>query len=205
MQWPEEFEVTKLTAKINWLTALYSQRVIFHAKSSWCAGVVEEQKPASYKLAAFDEVNCQYHSQTTWPVGSIKVDCGRMTTTLDLKIIKLGLKQDMDNETFGDQFMTCSVEVGAGVGTGVNVGPLKAEAYAGGSVGAEFDRNGVTEVIVKVSAGASVGTDIIKDGSMAGVGVGDLSVDVGVTGQMSLISGRSSVESTGLLGGVFKK
>ena len=128
-----------------------------------------------------------------------------MTTELDLKVIKLGLKQDMDRETFGDQFMSCSVEVGVGTGAGVNTGPLKAEASIGASLAAEFDRTGLTDVIVKTSAGVSAGTDIISGGSIAGVGVSVLSVDVGVKGQISLISGKSSAESTGLLDGVFKK
>jgi hypothetical protein len=128
-----------------------------------------------------------------------------MTTELDLKIIKLGLKQDMEKETFGDQFMTCSVEVGVGTSAGVNAGPIKAEASIGAGLAAEFDRNGLTDVIIKTSAGVSGGTDIISDGSMAGVGVSDLSLEVGVKGQISLISGKSSVESTGLLDGVFKK
>jgi hypothetical protein len=60
-------------------------------------------------------------------------------------------------------------------------------------------------VIAKTSAGVSAGTDIISGGSMAGAGVSDLSLDVGVKGQISIISGKSSVESTGLLDGVFKK
>jgi hypothetical protein len=158
-----------------------------------------------FKLAAFDDVHCQYHSELKTPVGTIRTDCSRITSTLDLKIIKLGLKQDMEKETFGDQFMSCSVEVGVGTSAGVNVGPLKAEASIGGALGVEIDRNGISDVIVKTSAGVSVGTDIIKDGGKAGVGVSDLSLDVGVKGQVSLISGKSSVESTGLLEGVFKK
>jgi hypothetical protein len=133
------------------------------------------------------------------------MDCSRWTTTLDLKIVKLGLKQDMDKETFGDQFMSCSVEIGIGTSAGVNVGPLKAEASIGAGLAAEFDRNGLTDLVVKTSAGVSAGTDVISDGSMAGVGVSDLSLEVGVKGQVSLISGKSSVESTGLLDGAFKK
>ncbi|MDZ7650949.1 MAG: hypothetical protein U5K54_29555 [Cytophagales bacterium] len=49
--------------------------------------------------------------------------------------------------------------------------------------------------------GVSAGTDIIEGGSMAGVGISDLSADAGVKGQVSLVSGKSSGEITGL----FKK
>ena len=204
-QWPEEFEVTKVNEKIMWLNSISEPRAMFQNKSDWCqeTGAKEKAKPS--KLTAFDDVHCEYHSQLTTPVGTITTDCSRMTTTLDLKMVKLGLKQDMDKETFGDQFMTCSVEVGIGTSAGVNAGPLKAEASIGAGVAAEFDRNGLSDLVVKTSAGASAGTDIIKDGSMAGAGVSDLSLEVGVKGQISLNSGKSSVESTGLLDGVFKK
>jgi len=53
-----------------------------------------------------------------------------MTAELvDLDVIKLGIKQNMNKEGFSDQFMSCSVEVGVSktIGTG-DFGPLKAEA-----------------------------------------------------------------------------
>lgn len=196
--WPEEFEVAKVSAKIRWLSTIRDQKPMFQNKSSWCQPVGPEQlKP--FKLAAFDDVACKYHSQFKTVVGSITTDCGRMTTQLDLKFLKLGLKQDMDKNTFGDQFMSCSVEIGAGTSAGVDAGPLKAEASIGGSMAAEFDRTGLKDVIVKATASVSAGTDVIKDGSMAGVGVSDLSLDVGVKGQISIISGVSSMQGTGLL------
>lgn len=204
-QWPEQFEVTKVHAKMTWLGQILQQKVMFENKSNACLEKTAEKPQKPFKLAAFDDVHCEYHSSLSTPVGTIKTDCSRITTTLDLKIIKLGLKQDMEKETFGDQFMNCSVEVGIGTSVGTTRGPLKAEASIGGGVRAEFDRTGLTDVIVKASASVSGGTDIISDGSMAGVGVSDLSLEVGVQGQISLISGKSSVESTGLLDGVFKK
>jgi hypothetical protein len=204
-QWPEQFELTKVLAKLNWLGSIAQQKVMFQNKSGWCLEKSPEKEKKPFKLAAFDDVHCEYHSELSTPVGTIKTDCSRITTTLDLKIIKLGLKQDMEKETFGDQFMNCSVEVGVGTSVGTTRGPLKAEASIGGAVRAEFDRTGLTDVIVKASASVSGGTDIISDGSMAGVGVSDLSLEVGVQGQISIISGKSSVESTGLLQGVFQK
>jgi tetratricopeptide (TPR) repeat protein len=204
-QWPEQFEYTKVMAKLGWLGQIEQQKVMFQNKSAACNEKTTEKAQKPFKLAAFDDVNCKYHSELKTPVGTIKTDCSRMTTTLDLKVIKLGLKQDMDKETFGDQFMSCSVKVGVGASAGINAGPLKAEASIGGALGVEIDRNGISDVVVETSAGVSVGTDIISDGSMAGVGVSDLSLEVGVKGQVSLISGKSSVESTGLLDGVFKK
>ncbi|NEW83056.1 MAG: hypothetical protein GZ094_11910 [Mariniphaga sp.] len=127
-----------------------------------------------------------------------------MTTELDLKILKLGLKQDMNKETFGDQYMSCSVELSAATGVGFNMGPLKAEVSAGVGARAEFDRNGLRDFILKASAGISAGTDVMDGASMLGVGAGDLSIDANVTGQISILSGKSSVEGGGMLEGVNK-
>ncbi len=213
--WPEVFEPTKVNAKIAWLTTVRNQKVMFQDKSSWCQPTSQKKKDGPFKLAEFDDVHCEYHSMLTTPVGTIRTDCSRMTSELDLKFVKLGLKQDMNKETFGDQFMSCSVEVGAGVSVGSrNLGPIKAEASIGGAVAMEFDRTGITDVILKGSAGISVGTDIIKDGSDAsGMKVGtdmkdggandvgvikDLQLEVGVKGQVSMISGISSVGGSGL-------
>jgi hypothetical protein len=69
---------------------------------------------------------------------------------------------------------------------------------------AEFDRTGSTDVVIKTEVGVSLGTDIIDGGSMTGADVSDLLVNVGVKGQISLVSGKSSVESTGLHDGVLK-
>lgn len=202
IQWPEEFEVTKIKAKIDWLSLIADAGYV-SITSFKCA----PPKPAKTggKLPEFDDIHCEYHSTLKLGAGTIQNDCSRMTTELDLKFIKLGLKQDMNKETFNDQFMSCSVEVGVSAGAGVNTGPLKAEASVGAAVGAEFDRTGLKDVVVKVNAGISAGTDMIEGGSMAGMGVSDLSADVGVEGKVSLISGKSSVESTGLLQGIFKK
>jgi tetratricopeptide (TPR) repeat protein len=199
IQWPEQFEYTKLSYKSNWLGILSD--ISFESITTYKCQV----KPApatNGKLAEFDDVACQYHSTFTTPVGTIKTDCSRMTTELDLKVVKLGLKQDMNKETFNDQFMSCSVEVGVGAGAGIKNGPLKAEASIGVALGAEFDRGGLKDVVIKANAGVGIGTDVIDGGSMAGVGVSDLSADAGVKGQISLISGKSSVESTGLLQGI---
>lgn len=202
--WPEEFELAKVIAKIKWLTAISGGGGVFKTKSNYCLNK-EDLKPGKFKLQEFDDVHCEYHSELKLPVGKISVDCSRVTSELDLKIIKFGLKQNMEKETFGDQFMSGSVEIGTGISEGFNSNLLKAEASIGAAMRAEFDRTGLTDVIVKTQAGVSLGTKFIEDGSMAGVGVSDLSVDVGVKGQISLISGKSSVESTGLLDGVLKK
>lgn len=198
--WPEQFELAKVQAKIAWLNSIKSQGVAFKNKSSWCQAGTGDLGQKPFKLQAFDDVHCEYHSELSTPVGTIRADCSRLTTTLDLKFIKLGLKQDMDKNTFNDQFMNCTVEVGAGVDLGAkNLGPIKAELSVAGAIAVEIDRTGITDVIVKGTAGVSVGTDVINDGSAAGLGVKDLQIEVGVKGQVSIITGKGSIEGTGVL------
>lgn len=209
--WPEDFEVEKIQAKIKWLGTIYTMKPQFQAKCIDQAGGDLQPKP--FKLQDFDDVHCEYHSELKLPLGKINVDCSRVTSELDLKFIKFGLKQNMEKgtndgtvmENFADQFMTCSVEVGASESAGFETEVLKAEASVGVAMRAEFDRTGLTDVILKAEAGVGLGTKLIEDGSMAGVGVHDLSVEAGVEGQISLVSGKTSVESTGVLEGVFKK
>ena len=215
-QWPEVFEVIKINAKIQWLSVISGQRVYFKNIGGSCDQVKVKDATGSPKLQEFDDVHCMYHSELSTPVGTIRTDCSRITSTLDLKFVKLGLKQDMNKNTFSEQFMNCTVEVGAGVAFGEkNLGPIKAEAAVGGSIAVEIDRSGITDVILKGAAGVSVGTNVINDGSeAAGVNVGvqtkdgsasdvgaikDLQLEAGFKGQISLISGKSSVGLTGIL------
>lgn len=106
----------------------------------------------------------------------LKMDCCRFTTELDLCVIKFGLKQNVDNETFADQLMICMVEVVAKVGKDVKTG-------AGTNIiGAASEATGTPS-------------------SIMGVGVSDVSIDGGVEGRIILESGRGFVYGTG----IFKK
>jgi tetratricopeptide (TPR) repeat protein len=204
-EWPEKFEAYKIAAKISWLGALGAEPPIsFESITQYkCAPPVQGK---SGKLANFDDVACKYHSEITLFIGKMKSDCSRFTTEVDLGAIKLGLKQDMDKETFADQFMSCSVEVGAKVGKDVKMGPLSVEASAGARVGVEIDRTGVKDVYITGGVKAGAGTNIIGDAAEAagtpssalGQGVSDISIDGGVEGKISLVSGRGSIYGTGI-------
>ena len=204
-EWPEKFEAHKLEAKISWLGALCAEAPLdFISITEFkCA---RPPLAKAGKLAQFDDVACKYHSELNLPLGKMKMDCSRFTTELDLSFIKLGLKQDMDKETFADQFMSCSVEVGAKVGKDVKLGPLSVEASAGSRIGIEIGRTGVKDVYVTTAVKAGVGTNIISEASelagtpssMMGQGVSDLSIDGGIEGRISLISGKGSIYGIGV-------
>jgi tetratricopeptide (TPR) repeat protein len=206
-EWPENFEVKKLQAKISWLDALEAES-IFDFISITKYKCIKPLQGKAGKLSQFDDVACQYHSELSLFVGKMKMDCSRFTTELDLSVIKFGLKQDMDKETFADQFMSGSVEVGAKIGKDVKLGPLSVEASAGTRIGIEIDPTGVKDVYVTGGVKAGAGTNIIGEASeaagtpssMMGVGVSDVSIDGGIEGRISLVSGRGSIYGTGIFG-----
>ena len=204
-EWPEKFEAYKITAKIAWLSALGAEPPVSFESITQFKCASQAQAKAG-KLSNFDDVACKYHSEVKLFIGTMKSDCSRFTTEVDLGAVKLGLKQNMDKETFADQFMSCSVEIGAKVGEDVKIGPLSVEASAGARVGIEIDRTGVKDVYVTGGVKAGGGTTIIGEAADAlgtsssalGNGISDLSLDAGVEGKISLISGKGSIYGTGI-------
>ena len=202
---PEEFTAHKLEAKITWLSALNAKSPIdFISITEYKCNTPVKSKAG--KLAEFDDVACKYHSEISFPIGKMKMDCSRWTTELDLSFVKFGLKQNMDKETFADQFMECNIEVGAKIGKDLKLGPLSVEASAGSRVGIEIDRSGIKDIYITGGVKVEAGTNIIGEASVAsgtpasmmGVGVSDHSIDAGVEGKISIISGRGSIYGTGI-------
>ncbi|NEW83061.1 MAG: hypothetical protein GZ094_11935 [Mariniphaga sp.] len=113
----------------------------------------------------------------------------------------------MDQETFGDQFKSCNVEFTAKAGSGsVKMVPVSLGVNASVGVGIVIGRAGVQDLYltgkVEVEAGTNALGELAKDKdittSMGGIGVSDKSQDAGVKGRMSLISGKTTLEGTGL-------
>jgi tetratricopeptide (TPR) repeat protein len=204
-EWPEKFEAYKIAAQISWLGALGAEPPLkFESVTQFkCAPPVQSK---GGKLSNFDDVACKYHSEITLIFGKMKSDCSRFTTEVDLGAVKLGLKQDMDKKTFADQFMSCNVEIGIKAGKDIKIGPLSVETSAGGRVGIEIDRTGVKDVYITGGVKAGAGTHVIGDAadaagtpsSVLGQGVSDLSIDGGIEGKISLVSGKGSIYGTGI-------
>jgi hypothetical protein len=204
-EWPEKYETYKLSAMIKWLEELRVNAP--HGFESITEFKCKTPNPAKGgPLANFDDVACKYHSEIRLGLGTMRSDCSRFTTEIDLGFIKGGLKQDMDKETFADQFMSCNVEVGAKVGRDVKFGPVTVEASAGARVGFEIDRSGVKDVYVVGGVKAGASSNIISEASealgtpasMMGQGVNDVSLEGGIEGRISIISGRGSIYGTGI-------
>ena len=177
----DEFKLTVIKAQIEWLGAFMASGI----RTDGDMGIrVDEsclrqkQAPRGGKLANFNDVHCQYHSELNLGIGSIITDCDRMVSTLGVGPVKLGLNQDMGQGTdFRDSFVSCTVEVTAGKSAGAHVGPVSIEVGAEAGVGVEIGRNGVEDVYVTGKLEAEVM-------NVAGSGA---------EGRMSLISGSSSV------------
>jgi len=204
-EWPEKYETYKLAAMIKWLEELRVNAP--HGFESITQYKCQPATPAKGgPLAEFDDVACRYHSKLELGPLKMKSDCSRFTTEIDAGAIKLGLKQNMDKETFADQFMSCTVEVGAKVGRDVKLGPVTVEASAGARIGFEFDRSGLKDAYVVGGVKAGVGSNIISEASEAlgtpsslmGQGVNDVSLDGGIEGRISIISGKGSIYGTGI-------
>lgn len=184
MTFPEEFEVAKYGLKLSWLSVLKNH--LFISITQYACKPQQEKSSGGKKLPDFDDINCQYHSTFWTPMGTMKMDCSRWTTELDLEVVKIGLKQDMNQESFGDQFVSCTVEVGTGIGKEIEKGPITFGAEAGAGVGIEIDRSGVKDVFV--TAGVKGGVTV----------TGPVNASGGIEGRVSLISGASSLNGTGV-------
>lgn len=204
-EWPEKYEYHKLAAMMSWLGTLKAQPPYSYEEITEFKCAPPKQAKGG-KLAKFDDVACKYHSTMRLGLGVMKADCSSFTTELDLGALKLGLKQDMDKETFADQFVSCNIEIGMKVGRDVKMGPVTVEASAGARVGFDIDRTGVKDVYVVGGVKAGAGTNMIGNASealgtpssMMGQGVSDLSFDGGVEGRISIVSGRGSIYGTGI-------
>ena len=84
----------------------------------------------------------------------------------------------------------------------IEEGPIKVEAKVGGSIEFEFDRSGLKDINLSVEAKAGLGHNMFDgkteiDGSIGGKDVIDTTIEVGLEGRISLISGKGSVKGTG--------
>lgn len=139
------------------------------------------------KLTEFKDPNCTINSE----FGSARLgftmtlNCSGLTTTVNAGVISGTLNQDLDHAGFGDSFKNCTVSIGPKVSAGGKLGPLQASVSAGVGADIEIDRTGVTDVVV-------VG------GVEAAAGVGSAGASAGMEGRMSLNSGASSLNGTGI-------
>lgn len=202
--WPEEFELEKLRAMITWLGMISGQEVRF---ASPCEVPEEEEELGlvSGKLGDFYDMTCKEKSEMNLIIGSVTIECNKMTTQLDSKFFKYTVKENMDT----DQIIQGSVEIGLDwdLAKASELGPVKAELKGELYGFVEFDGNGVTDIGVKAGAKVAVGSNFIsEDTNKATLGfVDDKSVTlIGAEARWGWNSGPS-MEGKGILQGMTTK
>jgi len=206
--WPERFEVSKLLAKIEWLTALLAEPPIsFESITTYrCA------KPPIGKegqLSKFDDVACQYNDTLNLIIIKFTNNCSRMTSEFDFLFLSYVRKDDFERAE-DDTYISSTYKISAEAGKDLKAGPLKVEAKIAGGIEFEFGREGIEDVAligeVKVGAGTGIMDEDEKSGSpgigIAGKDAFPTTVEAGVEGRISIISGKGSVSGTGILKGI---
>ncbi len=191
---PEEFEMEKLRAQKMWLGMISGQEVRFRDKCD-TGPAQPQQKPVTRKLADFYDMNCRQKSVMNLGIGSVTIECNKMTTSLDAKFMKFTVKENMDNGAI----IRGTAEIGYGVSAGKEAGPFKAEAKAEGAAFVEFDDSGITDAGIKATLSAEAGTGVVPEGTDIITGVSDPSVTViGAEARWGWNSG-GSLQGKGLL------
>jgi len=211
-QWPDEFEVSKLTYQANWLSTLRDlkyEETGFFDNRPLCITEEDDPENGSDSLQNFDDVACQYKSEMNLGVWKFTQNCSKMTSELDLKFIQYKREDDF-NRAEGDTYVKSTLKFAVEKGfdaTKIERGPLKAEAKVGAGMEIEMDRTGVKDIIFSVEAKAGIGTNVLDDaleegGSIGGKDMVDTTVEIGVEAKASLMSGKGSVKGTGKLEGI---
>ncbi len=186
INWPEEFEMIKIHAKIKWINLIKNQIVRFQPGGPFCESGKEDVKEKT-KLSAFDDVACKYHSSVDLYVMEFNNDCSRFEGKLKLGALNYTRKIDSDDH---DKLLAASIELKVGASKGVESGPVQAELKAEITGKMEWNDKEVTNWEVTSEIGISAGSNL---------GHGDKSIDIaGMKAQIGLNSG-SSVAGKGLL------
>ena len=200
---PEEtYEMEKYRAQMMWLTLIGGQEVRFQSKCTY-AGMEEQEKPKAKKLADFYDMNCKQKSVMNLGIGSVTIECNKMTTELDAGFLKYSQRENMDNGTI----IRGTVEIGKdfGIGKGFAAGPVKAELKAGAGAFIEFDSEGITDAGVKGGIGVEVGSNIVSEATQKETGAEDQGTTAfGAEARWGWNSG-GSVAGKGLLSGLVIK
>jgi hypothetical protein len=204
--WPEQFELAKIQAQIQWLTSIQGQVVKFKDKSSWCQNKTDSAEGKPFKLQAFDDVACKYRSKMDLKIMKFTNNCSRMTSEFDFMFLSYVRKDDFERAE-GDTYISSTYKISAEAGKDLKAGPLKVEAKVGGGIELEFGTQGLENVSLigeaKVGAGTGIMDEDDKSGSegigIAGKDAFPTTIEAGVEGRISIISGKGSVSGTGVL------
>ena len=204
------FEMLVLENKINWLKKIKEYRPLLYLETENIPCADKEKPTLNHgKLANFDVVACNYNDTMNLGVIAFYQNCSRMTSKLNLKFVEY-TRYDNFERAEGDNFESSTLKISVEKGFDdlkTDYGPLKLEAKVGAAIELEFDGQGVKDVILSVEAKAGAGINgadegLEAGGNIAGKDIVDTTVEIGVEGRISIISGKGSVSGTGKLEGI---
>ena len=129
-----------------------------------------------------------------------------MTSEFDFMFLNYVRKDDFERAE-GDTYVSSTFKVSAEVGKDESAGPLKVEAKVGAGIELEFGRTGVEDVTLIGEAKVGIGTNVLDENEETGAtGIGiagkdafPTTIEAGVEGRISIMSGRGAVKGTGIL------
>lgn len=185
--YPETYDVAKLGAQIAWLKVLKATSPYsFISITNYVCD--PSRSPRKMALQKFDDVACKYKSVLRLPFGKIVSNCSKTYGEFDADFIKFSLTMDAEKgESFKEQFIGGTVEVGISKSAEKEIGPVKVGASAGATVAVELDGSGLKDVTI--GAGVEAGVEL---NGTAG------STSAGIEARVSLVSGHSTVGGTGV-------
>ncbi|MBZ5703100.1 MAG: tetratricopeptide repeat protein [Acidobacteriia bacterium] len=204
----DAFEAAKADAKRTYLNSLLS---LAHAEAGKCIPRKsrDNKKPSPDKLQSYDDMHCDTRIQLNMFLVNAEFDCNTSKLEYDAIFVQGTHVEDLNT----GKIISGSVEImlSAGIGKGLEAGPVKIEAKAGVGAFIEYGDTGVTDfgplVMAKAEAGVNFreGTDPteVHVGHGESVNVGDLpfSVEAGVEGRWGWNS-SASLAGKGILSGM---
>jgi len=188
--WPSDFEVIKVNAKIRWLTIIKDQPVVFQPLGHFCNSTVEEKEKDPEPMKEFDDVACNYKSYFDLGLMDFNNNCSKFEGRLKLGALNYTRKIDSDHD---DKLIAASIEVKVRASKSVESGPVKVEGKAEISGKMEWNDKEVTNWEV---------TSQVKVEGGSNLGHGDKSVDIaGLDARIGMNTG-SSVTGKGILKGI---
>lgn len=200
-----QFDLVVLEFKITWLKKLKEYQPLLGSGYEYleCA---KDNKAKPEKLSHFDDVACQYNDTMNLKIIKFTNNCSRMSSEFDFMFLSYVRKDDFERAE-NDTYMSSTYKISAEVGVDKAAGPLKVEAKLAGGVELEFGREGIEDLLLIGEAKVGAGTNVLDENEETGsTGIGiagkdalTTTVEAGVEGRISIITGKGSVSGTGVL------
>jgi hypothetical protein len=199
-----QFNLVVLEFQTGWLSKLREYQPLLYSEFEDLECAKEEDAQPG-KLSDFDVVACNYNDTMDLKVIAFYQNCSRMTSKLNLKFVEY-TRYDNFTRAEGDTYTGSTIKVSVERGFEElkwEKGPLKVEAKVGASIEMEFDREGIKDINLAVEAKAGAGHNVLDKGlekeeaSIGGKDLIDNTVEIGIEGRISILSGKGSIKGTG--------